>query len=116
MSERMWQVIADVRDKLPRAPNDADTSDIVDALLAAGFGDVAVAKAEALDAFAREVWTDCISDAPPYLTGFDYDRVGDGNNDDIVQDAFEAGTQWQAHATSMGARHLASEYRAEATK
>jgi hypothetical protein len=34
--ERIWEVIAEVRDTFPRLPNDAPTDDIIDALFTAG--------------------------------------------------------------------------------
>jgi hypothetical protein len=33
LREELWQAITDVRDAAPRHPNDADTDDIVDAVL-----------------------------------------------------------------------------------
>jgi len=47
---RMWDAIVAVRDASARAANDADTEDIIDALLAAGFGNKEAAWDEGVDA------------------------------------------------------------------
>lgn len=44
--DRMWQIVADIRDAHPRSSDDADSDEIIDALIAAGFGDVTALRAE----------------------------------------------------------------------
>lgn len=56
--ERMWDTIVAVRDAYPRAAEDADTHDIITALLAAGFGDKRAAWDEGASAYQTRRWRD----------------------------------------------------------
>ena len=72
LQERIWEVIAEVRDQHPRVFNDAPTVDVVAAVLPIIAAEVQAAKAEAWDECVRAAYTPegRITHGPnPYETG-----------------------------------------------
>ena len=78
LTERLWEVVAEVRDRHPRVPNDAPTDEVVAAVLPIVEAEVRAAKAEALREAAKAheaEGLDVNTESMPHHDGWSYVTV-----------------------------------------